>query len=344
MKNKQRISNGDLFGGILFVIALVYFAIEPLSFIQLDRISNRKYTGVLIALLICNMVGVWFNVRHKDDPLTVTGRVFNYLTATASFFVMALTLPLLHEISPVLVYTILLAALLSVVSLRIPDESWTEVSLAAIAVVPLLARYGLGFFSPSVEPESYWLWIEILFGAASPVCIFLLNHKSEEFLGAGPRARWIWIHMFHSIFIALVILVMYRGNELALIAKVKDKFSDLNSVELGAVAATAALATEGDADEHVAVSDEERESLARQGGTLAIVTTVLWAFKMNWFSSLMRGEPIDYFIAPIFLLVFLTGLWAVFDHEVPAGDRALGGAVCYYFGLMLGGILLLMLL
>lgn len=328
-ESNARIGNIEFLGGIVFLFILAYLAINPFEFISFRTFRPENYSIYLFCIVACNIIGVVFNLRHANDPFTIIGRLFNYITASVSISVFILTMPMLYAVSPTLVYSIFLSAMLSIVSLRVPDHSWLEVALASLAFLPILARYGLGWLKPQSDVGSYWQYVEIGFGVVLPICVFVLNSMSEKFVGTGSRAKWIWLYSFNSVYAAILVLIFYRGYDIRLIQKIKNNgFNKSDVADVSAMSVNSASEITCDITEENTFNDKKdiygAGILGVVGGLLMIINS-------------------DSFILPFGLLLTSAGLWTLFANEVSLDERGEVGLYCVYFGVLCVGVFFLMM-
>lgn len=318
----KRIGYLEAGAGCAWVGAMFFGATHPMvTFTPLDM-YDRLPAGLML-FLVGSLIGVSFNIRHRQNPFSITGRLFNYISGAGSFALLFVALPILYAVSPVTVLTLLTAALLSLISLRVPDNSPIESFLPALAVLPVAARYVIGDFAPADQPV-FWKWAEIFFAGVAIIGISVINRESERIVGAGPRAKWIWLHSLHSLLIALTILALHRGSEAAIVREVARRAEG--------AAMLIGLDTEASLPvEHHADSGEDRSYLSF-GGTIAIVSAVWMAVKGGAFAKVLAGEPVSAVHCVFLGMLLAVGIWTIFDVEISQEDRSFGALAGIVWG------------
>lgn len=323
----RRIGSVEVAAGCVWIGVLFYGAAYPvMPLVMTGAVFNQVMAG-LILFLVGSLIGAGFNIRHrKDDSFTLIGRVFNYTVALGSFAYLLLTLPILYAVSPVIVLTLLVVALLSLASLLVHDESLVELLLPLLTMLPILLRYGLGVWEP-VAQLPFWKWAEIGFAGIAVMGIYFVNRNSERIVGAGHRAKWIWLHSFHSILLGLIILAMHRGSESTIAAATVDRAGGVLGVA-GVELDQSPLVENGDAS-------EERKELLWLGGGLSIISALGMAIKSGLLIRLIHGEAVDAISCVALGMILLVGLWTAFARGVSEKDRLFGALAGVIWGLPL---------
>lgn len=322
----KRIACIEAVAGCAWVGIMFYGATHPLMHLTLTGTVLNQFVAGLILFLVGSLIGVGFNIRHRQDSFSLTGRIFNYTVAVGSFAYLFVTLPILYTVSPVIVLTLLMAALLSLASLLVPDDSPLEIFLPVLATLPLLSRYGFGALEPMAQ-SAFWKWTELAFAVAAPFSIHFINRESERIVGAGPRAKWIWLHSLHSILLGLILLALNRGAEDTITTATVNRAGGALAV-VGAKSDQSPLVESND-------TAEEREGLLWLGGGLSIISALGMAIKSGLLLRLMRGEVVDAISCVAIGMILLVGLWTVFARDVSEKDRQFGAFAGVIWGLPL---------
>lgn len=322
----KRIGVAELGLGLAWVGLMLFAATQSLVGADFYEREAGALVMWLILFLPGSLVGVYFNLRHRSAPFSFTGRAFNYLVAMGSFALLFITLPALYEGSPVTFMTLLLAAIVSLVSLRVSDESYIENVLPFLVLPPIVARYGFDVLVPD-EQEAFWKWLEPVFAGLAVYSIHFINRESERFVGFGPRAKWIWLHTLHSVFLALVLLALFRGAETRVATELAGKASGSGKLVGGVAAATAVAAADHENLEMSQVEGETQEDpriFIWLGGGLAVASSfvLLWASGIG--ERLLSGEAIN---PAAFIpggMALAVGLWTLLAGDVSYKDREMG--------------------
>lgn len=337
----NRVGVTEFIIGLTWVGLMLFAATHSLVGVDFYEREVGSLVMWLMLFLPGSLVGVYFNLRHRSDPFSFTGRAFNYLMAVGSFALLLITLPALYEVSPVTFMTLLLAAIVSLVSLRVSDESHIENVLPLLVLPPIAARYGFDVLVPD-EQDAFWKWLELVFAGLAVYSIHFINRESERFVGFGPRAKWIWLHTLHSVFLALVLLALFRGAETRVAAELAGKASGSGKVISDGAAATAvavAVAAAGyETQEMIQVDGETTESqriFIWIWGGLAVAASLFFLWSAGMLGSLLAGEAIDPAKFMPIWMPLAVGLWALLAVDVSYEDRAIGATAAGMYGLPL---------
>lgn len=314
--------------GALWVLVIVAIAItDPIG------TSTQKVTsffGLYFYLIGMSAIGASFNYRYRNAPLTLPGRVYNYLTAGMSFCAFLIGLPLLWLESPVILMALCTASIVVLISLRIRNESLMEGLLASAVFWPLIARLLFGWFSPARE-SGFWSWGEIIITPLLCLAVILVNKRAESIFGASERNLWIWVHSINTVFLVAILLALMRGGEKETIAAVRNKQDFLVGAAMTAAAQNSSK-----------LSESDRALLQ----------------KMAWFSLLGCGCGLVFlgglerilsmsfnsFNDPLIFGSGSIGLWGLMAKSVTETDRFYGLLVSSWMsGLVLFGTILVIL-